>query len=766
MIISRTGGEKAMAKFKKTVSLTLCATLVAASLAGCGKSESGSNSSNTSSDYDHIYKEVDFDLSTDVDTDYLYNMFSYGDRIVACGSSYDDEGNNSTYNVVSFNTDGSDVVSFSINNESTTDGESVYISEICCDENGDFYLTKNLYSYSEDNSYDIYNLDKYSSDGEFIWEVNLSENGNETSVEEMCYVEGKGVLISGSEKMALYSAEDGSLIKNYETNINYIENIIPKDGNVLLNYWEDDGYAFKEYNLTDGTFGDDVSFPGSLSNYNYCLKGTYSDLLLLSRNGIYTYNFGDQEVTYVCSYIDSDIDPDYVEGVAQVSADEFILLVMDQEDYTYKFTKIVKVPAKEAMSQQIITLGCYWMDSNIRRAVIDFNKTNTKYRISVKDYSMYDTDTDYDAGITKLNTDIVGGDVPDIILASTEMPMESYIAKGIFEDLEPLIESDDEFDMDDYLQNIFDAFRRDGKLYSVVPAFSVFTIAAATSNLDGKTSWTMSEMEQIADSKNIAYKDMFGVGYSRNDIMSIAVYLNETSYIDWDNHECHFDSDEFKQFLSFMKEFPEQIDYSTIYSTDTSDYYRKGKALAAIMYMGDFSDYTEDLRGEFGEDITLIGFPSDSSSGSAIIPSVEICISSSTSKEDGCWEFIKGLFDDDFQQSLAQYGYFPVEKSLFEKLADNQMKASTWTNDDGTEETYVNTTYIGGVEVEITPLTQKERDYIVNFIESLDQRVDYNEEILNIISEEAEAYFNGQKSVDDVASIIQSRINIYVNENS
>ena len=41
-----------------------------------------------------------------------------------------------------------------------------------------------------------------------------------------------------------------------------------------------------------------------------------------------------------------------------------------------------------------------------------------------------------------------------------------------------------------------------------------------------------------------------------------------------------------------------------------------------------------------------------------------------------------------------------------------------------------------------------------------------NEEIQNIISEEADAYFKGMKTVDDVAAIIQSRVMIYVSENS
>jgi hypothetical protein len=39
-------------------------------------------------------------------------------------------------------------------------------------------------------------------------------------------------------------------------------------------------------------------------------------------------------------------------------------------------------------------------------------------------------------------------------------------------------------------------------------------------------------------------------------------------------------------------------------------------------------------------------------------------------------------------------------------------------------------------------------------------------EILSIISEESQGYFEGQKSVSEVADVIQSRVQIYVSENS
>lgn len=38
-------------------------------------------------------------------------------------------------------------------------------------------------------------------------------------------------------------------------------------------------------------------------------------------------------------------------------------------------------------------------------------------------------------------------------------------------------------------------------------------------------------------------------------------------------------------------------------------------------------------------------------------------------------------------------------------------------------------------------------------------------EIIKIISEEAPAYYSGQKGIDDVVSVIQNRVQLYVNEN-
>lgn len=49
-------------------------------------------------------------------------------------------------------------------------------------------------------------------------------------------------------------------------------------------------------------------------------------------------------------------------------------------------------------------------------------------------------------------------------------------------------------------------------------------------------------------------------------------------------------------------------------------------------------------------------------------------------------------------------------------------------------------------------------------VDSAQNRYRYHIALQNIIDEEAASYFSGQKSVDDVAAIIQNRASLYLQE--
>ena len=62
-------------------------------------------------------------------------------------------------------------------------------------------------------------------------------------------------------------------------------------------------------------------------------------------------------------------------------------------------------------------------------------------------------------------------------------------------------------------------------------------------------------------------------------------------------------------------------------------------------------------------------------------------------------------------------------------------------------------------------MSQEQADQLVDFIYSVNNKVFHNEDIVNIVTEEAEAFFKGQKSAKEVTELIQNRVQLYINEN-
>ena len=83
---------------------------------------------------------------------------------------------------------------------------------------------------------------------------------------------------------------------------------------------------------------------------------------------------------------------------------------------------------------------------------------------------------------------------------------------------------------------------------------------------------------------------------------------------------------------------------------------------------------------------------------------------------------------------------------------DNGEKEKTWT------------TWIGDERIDMGMMTKEAVDHVDRVIESLSQVYENDEAVLNIILEEASAFFSGQKSAEEVAGLIQNRVFIVVNE--
>ncbi len=109
-----------------------------------------------------------------------------------------------------------------------------------------------------------------------------------------------------------------------------------------------------------------------------------------------------------------------------------------------------------------LTLACMNLDWDLRSRIVKFNRESSQYRIVVKDYADYSMAGDTviagqtSDGITKLNTELLSGNVPDLLISSG-LPVQQYAAKGLLEDLWQYIDADENVKRENLMTDVLNA---------------------------------------------------------------------------------------------------------------------------------------------------------------------------------------------------------------------------------------------------------------------------------------------------------------------
>ena len=609
----------------------------------------------------------------------------------------------------------------------------------------------------------IYVLSCIAPDGSEVWTapaVVPQDAGMDYYINSAVYC-NEGILVSSSAGLDLYSAQDGSFIRNVSTDdaVRSITPYVLEDGTVVVLTYGNLGEEVAVVNLETGTIGDTYPIPSEVG-LSFMFPGKAYQLYLSGANAVYGMNLDGSGVVKVIDYVDSDMDISAVTSLAEMEDGKMAAVIADLSG-SGKVEILTKVDPEVVKSRKTITLGSYYLDYEVRKQVFAFNKTNQDVRISIMDYSQYDGETGME-GLTRLNTDIASGSAPDILVLSAVMPIKSYISKGVFEDLTPYMENDEEISQKEYLTNVFDAFKTEGRTYAVIPSFYVNSIVGKTEDIGDGTGLTPDLVDQLTAAKGVAPAMTFGLA-TRDDILYQAMELCGSQFIDWDKSECRFDSPEFIRLLEFIAQFPAKIDDSAI-QEDTTAFYRNGKALLARQSIGSFDEYVNLRYGTFGADVTMAGFPSPTPGTAAISPQLEIAVNASSDEKDGCWKFVRRFLLDDYQNSIEMY--WPVSISALDQKANEAMEPLYYIDENGNQVEDHIIMNIGGENITLPRISDTEVDQMYAFLKGLSSAAYFDSSVENIIAEESAAFFEGQKSAKDVAGVIQSRVQIYINENS
>ena len=781
----------------------------------CGDKDQGSGSNSAVVDQSEALKTlaykvtdvpVNFELSSNVT---CKNGLFYGVSTV-----YNNEGDNyfSDFSIVVFDSTGNTVLTIPAFKQ-TDPNEYAYISgDVYADDAGNitFVLSYNKYD-DEGNSESSNTLYTYDSTGNPVSSIDLSKVVTQEDNDNNRYfnnyiVDSQGnIYISLSTCIRVCDKSGNVLFTTPESNGDneWLNGLIFTNNGVPAVYkysYSDTGSSAKlvEIDLNAKGYGKEYEL-GSSINTIYSGSGDYL-CYSSSDTGIVGVRADNLQTESVLNLLNLGIDNSNINSMAVNDDGSFVTVGYDYSGMTARSTLslITPIDSSEVKEKKVLTLGCFYIDWNIRSQIAEFNKTNEDYTIYATSYSESNDTSDYTAALTKFNNEILAGNVPDILLISSGMPYNSYASKGLFADLYEFMDKDDVYNRDAFMPNVLKAMEKDGKLYEITPSFTVQTYAAKKSLVGDATSLTMDQANQIlASMPEGATLTNDSQTMTASNFLSTAITFS--NFVDYTNATCNFDSPEFKAILETAKKYPAEIDYDALYN-DNPNYWmeqetacRENRALLYSVYFNDFSIYTNTRDAYFGEDISFVGFPGSGASnatGSVISTGSEIAVSSKSKYKDGAWEFIKLVLDnavgeqdsgnygvaitsdasvaeaadEAVKRITSQYYGLPVVKSQLQALGQQATIPQTYTDTDGTVQQVDNTYYVGNTEVKVNLITQDEVNMLIDYFSTVDTIARYDESLTDIINEEANAYFKGTKSVDEAASLIQSRASIYLSE--
>ncbi|MBR2894340.1 MAG: hypothetical protein IKC03_01605 [Oscillospiraceae bacterium] len=694
-----------------------------------------------------------------------------------------------------------------------------YLEGLSVDTDGTLWVTESI----EEYIYDI--PENFDPDMDFLWNYEmvdhkrtkvrrqLDSTGREISrvdtggleqalgVDEMQGYVGSSIMDNQGNTYVFVEMQNGEV---YETKIVVLNQklqtlfeiceqnlwgtmILLGDGSVAVSSYVYDqltgtgGQVLRTIDLEKQTWGDEYPMPSNVGNVY-----TGSDKhLFYYDNGDSLYGYDAEKLAgeKILTWSASNINRDQLSFFTFLEDGRIAAMTRSWGDngMEAEIALLTEQDASVLADQTTLTYATMYLNYDVRERIIDFNKSQNKYRIEIRDYSEFNTAEDYNAGLTKLNTEIIAGQVPDI-LDTNGLPAHQYGGKGLLEDLWPYIENDTELGgRDGVMQEVLQAVEQDGKLHQIFNSFTIRTAVGASEVVGEDMQWTLEDL-QTALSSMPEGCTIFGDGDTRESMLSNVFAMQLENFVDWNTGECTFHSEDFLSLLEFCTDFPLKFDWQSVdmdeYEDETTRLAAK-KQMLSIATLYDFQ-YIQIQQYLFGGDITYVGYPrEDGGVGSAFVVENGLAMSTTCRDKEGAWQFMREMLlpqssEDDERFYFDGWG-FPVNRQDFDRMAQQYMTPQYLLdeygepildkNGDPIEQSQGGIGWGDGTMVELYATTQEQYDQIMELYHSIDMVYTYDETIYSIVRDVARRYFNDDLTAEEAVDQIQSRVKIYVNEN-
>jgi hypothetical protein len=239
------------------------------------------------------------------------------------------------------------------------------------------------------------------------------------------------------------------------------------------------------------------------------------------------------------------------------------------------------------------------------------------------------------------------------------------------------------------------------------------------------------------------------------------------NFVDWETGECRFDTEEFAALLEFSRSFGGQLSLANESGFSYRNSLESGEILLEPVLLTSPWDVAVKKIVFGGSRILWPGYPTadgekELGGGVAAAYGCALAISRSSGEKEGAWEFIKSFLTPEAQRETSG---IPILKSVSEERIADAMTVE-YEEKDGrlTEKVRHESRYEGEESISLTAVSEEDAEDFRSLIAATHRCRGTSPGLMEIILEEADAFWSLQTDAKVVSGIIQNRAKIYVEE--
>lgn len=339
----------------------------------------------------------------------------------------------------------------------------------------------------------------------------------------------------------------------------------------------------------------------------------------------------------------------------------------------------------------------------------------------------------------RIIAELMAGEGPDILYLSRE-DFALLAEKGLLSDLGSVLTENFTGRL---LPGALGLGTAEGKLYGLPADVSVETLVTLK-DIRQEETWTLEEMLDLMESGEFDGLICQGEGgfAPRALLRFMTEYgVNSSVLIDWEKKECHFEDEIFLRILKAAKKYGEA-------DPQPGKKLGKGETLADVL-AGSSLNQMNTLYEKYGENYFFVGVPTDGGNGNFLQCDGIVAVNKNVVDTAAVSYFFEMLADEEIQELSSGSSRLSICR-----ISED---SSYYREQDGA-------VFWNGVEsIRKEDGTTTLQDWS-SFLEQCVPAPIAHEDLSDIIWEEAQGYFEGDKSAEAVAEIIQNRIQLYLDE--